>query len=50
VTIHYNKITKEDYAEEVFKKIVKIHKTLPVGGILVFLTGKKEISYLAKRL
>ena len=43
VTIHYNKTTKEDYAEQAFLKIVKIHKNLPQGGILVFLTGKKEI-------
>lgn len=25
VTIHYNKITKEDYAEQAFKKATKIH-------------------------
>ena len=36
--------------EEAFKKVVKIHKNLPPGGILVFLTGKKEIQYLQKRL
>jgi ATP-dependent RNA helicase DHX37/DHR1 len=29
---------------------MKIHKNLPPGGILVFLTGKKEIQYLEKRL
>ena len=28
----------------------KIHSTLPHGGILVFLTGKKEINYLCQRL
>jgi len=50
VTVHYSKVTKEDYLEEAFKKVVKIHKTLPSGGILVFLTGKKEILYLCKRL
>jgi len=50
VTIHYNKATKEDYLEQAFKKIVKIHKNLPAGGILVFLTGKKEIQYVQKRL
>jgi ATP-dependent RNA helicase DHX37/DHR1 len=36
--------------EEAFKKVVKIHKNLPSGGILVFLTGKKEITYMCKRL
>ena len=43
-------MSKEDYVEEAFKKVVKIHKNLPSGGILVFLTGKKEITYLCKRL
>ena len=50
VTIHFNRETKEDYLEEAFKKICKIHKNLPAGGILVFLTGKKEITYICKRL
>lgn len=50
VSQHYNKTTKDDYVEEAFKKIVKIHRNLPAGGILVFLTGKKEIQYLQKRL
>ena len=43
VTVHFNKTTKEDYVEQAFHKIVKVHKNLPPGGILVFLTGKKEI-------
>ena len=50
VTIHYNKVTKEDYVEQAYKKCVKIHRQLPPGGILVFLTGKKEILYLQRRL
>lgn len=50
VSIHYNKTTPDDYLEQAFKKVVKIHRTLPGGGILVFLTGKKEILYLQKRL
>lgn len=50
VSIHFSKVTKEDYTEEAFKKVCKIHKQLPQGGILVFLTGKKEITYMCKRL
>ena len=50
VATHFTKVSKEDYVEEAFKKVVKIHKNLPSGGILVFLTGKKEITYLCKRL
>lgn len=50
VEVHFNKVTKEDYEEETFKKVCKIHKNLPSGGILVFLTGKKEIEYMVERL
>jgi ATP-dependent RNA helicase DHX37/DHR1 len=48
--MHFSKVTKDDYEEEAFKKVCKIHKQLPQGGILVFLTGKKEITYMCKRL
>jgi ATP-dependent RNA helicase DHX37/DHR1 len=50
VTLHYSKVTPEDFLEEAFKKVCKIHSKLPAGGILVFLTGKKEITYLCSRL
>ncbi|CAI2371735.1 unnamed protein product [Moneuplotes crassus] len=50
VEIHFNKVTREDYEEETFKKVCKIHKNLPKGGILVFLTGRKEIQYMVERL
>lgn len=50
VTQHYNKTTPTDYVEAAFLKVVRIHRNLPAGGILVFLTGKKEILYLQKRL
>lgn len=50
VAIHFSKVTKDDYVEEAYKKVCKIHKQLPQGGILVFLTGKKEITYMCKRL
>lgn len=44
VTIHFNKRTPlEDYAGEAFHKTCKIHRMLPPGGILVFLTGQAEI-------
>jgi ATP-dependent RNA helicase DHX37/DHR1 len=48
--VHFSKVTKDDYQEEAYRKAVKIHKTLPSGGILIFLTGKKEITYMCKRL
>uniref|UniRef100_A0A671TJ62 RNA helicase n=1 Tax=Sparus aurata TaxID=8175 RepID=A0A671TJ62_SPAAU len=51
VTIHFNKRTPmEDYTGEVFHKICKIHRMLPPGGILVFLTGQAEVHSLCRRL
>lgn len=50
VTIHFSKTTKDDYVDAAFKKVKKIHEELPPGGILVFLTGKKEILYMCKLL
>ncbi|CAH0521923.1 unnamed protein product [Peronospora belbahrii] len=51
VTIHFNKRTELDnYVGEAYKKIVKIHKKLPEGGVLVFLTGQREILQLCRKL
>ncbi|KAM9858095.1 putative ATP-dependent RNA helicase DHX37 [Aulostomus maculatus] len=51
VTIHFNKRTPlEDYTGEAFHKTCKIHRMLPSGGILVFLTGQAEVHSLCRRL
>lgn len=50
VSIHFNKHTRHDYLEEAFQKTCKIHRRLPPGGILIFLTGQNEITALVKRL
>ncbi|XP_075032998.1 putative ATP-dependent RNA helicase DHX37 [Mixophyes fleayi] len=51
VTIHFNKRTPlDDYAGECFRKVCKIHRMLPSGGILVFLTGQAEVHSLCRRL
>ncbi|KAK7934439.1 hypothetical protein WMY93_005335 [Mugilogobius chulae] len=51
VTIHFNKRTPlEEYTSEAFHKICKIHRMLPPGGILVFLTGQAEVHNLCRRL
>ena len=34
----------------IFNKVCKIHRKLPKGGILVFLTGKQEILRMVRRL
>ncbi|XP_024130840.1 probable ATP-dependent RNA helicase DHX37 isoform X2 [Oryzias melastigma] len=51
VTVHFNKRTPlEDYTGEAFHKTCKIHRMLPPGGILVFLTGQAEVHGLCRRL
>ena len=50
VTVHFNKKTNIDYMADAFKKVCKIHNTLPDGGILVFVTGQQEVNILVKKL
>ena len=50
VTVHFNRKTNDDYLEEALKTVSKIHANLPDGGILVFLSGKREILSLVKSL
>ncbi|KAH9515058.1 ATP-dependent RNA helicase dhx37 [Bulinus truncatus] len=50
VTVHFNKKTVEDYVSEAFKKVCKIHRTLPEGGILIFVTGQQEVHTLVRKL
>nr|KYP64481.1 putative ATP-dependent RNA helicase DHX37 [Cajanus cajan] len=45
VTAYFSKKTeKTDYIGEAYKKVLAIHKRLPSGGILVFVTGQREIN------
>ena len=50
VTVHFNKKTEEDYLDEAYKKVCKVHRQLPEGGILVFLTGQAEVNQLVRKL
>uniref|UniRef100_UPI00398EC82E probable ATP-dependent RNA helicase DHX37 n=1 Tax=Pristiophorus japonicus TaxID=55135 RepID=UPI00398EC82E len=51
VTVHFNKRTPlDDYTGETFRKVGKIHRMLPPGGILVFLTGQAEVHSMCRRL
>ena len=50
VTIHFARRTRRDYVEEAYRKIVKGHRKLPPGGMLVFLTSPDEIKTLHRRL
>ncbi|KAM0912872.1 hypothetical protein ACQ4PT_012529 [Festuca glaucescens] len=50
VTVHFTKKTHDDYLAQAYKKVLSIHKSLPPGGILVFVTGQREVDYLCKKL
>ncbi|KAB0791931.1 hypothetical protein PPYR_03731 [Photinus pyralis] len=50
VTIHFNKRTFDNYLKEAYTKIVKIHNKLPDGGVLVFVTGQREVKTLVRKL
>lgn len=50
VAIHFNRHTYEDYIGEAYRKVCKIHKRLPEGGILIFLTGQQEVNLLCEKL
>lgn len=51
VTPHFAKRTElRHYLDEAYRKVVQIHRKLPTGGILVFLTGKREILHMCRRL
>lgn len=51
VTIHFSKRTEVvDYVGQAYKKVLSIHKNLPPGGILVFVTGQREVEDLCRKL
>lgn len=50
LTIHFSRRTNPDYVNEAVKKVLKIHRRLPEGGILIFLTGQREIEYVISKL
>lgn len=50
VTIHFNKRTPDDYLQEAYRKVCKIHQQLPEGAILVFVTGQQEVLSLCHKL
>lgn len=51
VTIHFSKKTDiVDYIGQAYKNVMSIHRKLPQGGILVFVTGQREVDYICKKL
>ncbi|KAF6155954.1 hypothetical protein GIB67_039285, partial [Kingdonia uniflora] len=51
VDIHNSRRTETvNYIREAYKKVISINKNLPPGGILVFVTGQREVEYLCEKL
>jgi len=51
VTMHFSRRTElVDYVDVAFKRVVQIHRKLPSGGVLVFLTGKQDVKELVTKL
>nr|CAD7265409.1 unnamed protein product [Timema shepardi] len=50
VTLHFAKRTPQDYLSEAYRKTCKIHSENPPGGILVFVTGQREVNSLVRKL
>lgn len=50
VTVHFSRKTRRDYVSEIVEKVIRGHRKLPPGGMLVFLTGQQEITAVAKKL
>ncbi|THD22867.1 ATP dependent RNA helicase DHX37 [Fasciola hepatica] len=50
VTCHFAKFTHTDYLKAAFRKVVEIHRNAAAGGILVFLTGQREVVTLCNWL
>jgi ATP-dependent RNA helicase DHX37/DHR1 len=51
VTVHFSRKTElHSYLHVAYKKVCAIHRKLPNGGVLVFVTGQREVQYFTKRL
>jgi ATP-dependent RNA helicase DHX37/DHR1 len=51
MTIHlFAKTELIDYLGKAYKNILAVHKKLPPGGILVFVTGQREVELLCRQL
>jgi len=51
VSIHFSRRTElHDYVGAAIKKVSAIHKKLPPGGVLVFVTGQREVETMCRKL
>ena len=50
VTVHFSRRTLTSYQREVYRKVCRVHRELPAGHLLVFLTGQREVLRLCRLL
>ncbi|KAK9834861.1 hypothetical protein WJX81_004510 [Elliptochloris bilobata] len=51
VRVHFARRTElHDYVGAAYAKVRQLHRALPPGGVLVFLTGQREVEALCRRL
>merc|ERR1712217_105896 len=50
VTAHFARRTEDDYIKAAHRTVLQIHRQLPPGAILVFVTGKQEVHRLCQLL
>ena len=50
VSTYFEKNTPDDYKSAAVKKCSMIHRKLPDGDVLIFMTGKQEIHEVANML
>lgn len=51
MVVHFSRRTElDDYVGAAHRKVTRIHRELPPGGILVFVTGQREVEQLCARL
>ena len=51
VTVHFARVTStDDYARVAVAKVAALHRASPPGGILLFLTGRREVESAVRRL
>ena len=50
MTVHFSKRTPTSYLREAYRKVCRIHRQLPAGHLLVFVTGQREVLRLCRLL
>lgn len=46
VTVHFARRTEEDYIKAAHRMTLQLHRQLPPGSVLVFVTGRQEVTRL----